>query len=95
MRKSDLTIFPEPGNKMRLISKGPYKIIRHPMYTALFIIFIPFLIYDFTFIRLGVMVIFTINQVLKLFYEEKLLDKRDSGYRKYMNKTWRLVPYIF
>ena len=95
MRKSDLTIFPEPGNNFNLITHGPYKVIRHPMYTALFIVLIPLVVFDFSFYRFSVLIVFSINQILKLLYEEKLLIMKNPAYIIYMGSTWRLVPILF
>jgi protein-S-isoprenylcysteine O-methyltransferase Ste14 len=95
MRKSVITVFPDPDPKMHLITKGPYKYIRHPMYTALFIILIPLVINQFTYTGLLVLIIFAVNQVLKIFFEEKLLLQSSPSYATYTNSTTRLIPFIF
>ncbi len=95
MRKSYITIFPEPDNKCILIEQGPYRIIRHPMYLALFLVLVPMVIEGPTPVRICVISIFTVNQVFKLLYEENLIRKKIPGYREYKNKTWRLIPFLF
>ena len=95
MRKSALTVMPEPGFKFSLVSKGPYKVIRHPMYTSLFVFLIPFVIYEFNYMNLAFFILFGINQVLKIFHEERLLVEKEPGYLLYMSKTWRLIPVLF
>lgn len=95
MRKSYITIFPEPDNKFVLIEQGPYRIIRHPMYLALFLVLVPMVIEEPTPVRICVTGIFALNQVLKLLYEEKLIREKIQGYTDYENKTWRLIPFLF
>ena len=95
MRKSVLTIFPDPDPNIILIVKGPYRIIRHPMYTSLFLVLIPLVFNPFSYLRLAVFLAFTINQILKLLFEESLLLKVVPGYKVYMKSTWRLIPKTF
>ncbi|HBH49746.1 MAG TPA: hypothetical protein DDX98_13965 [Bacteroidales bacterium] len=95
MRHSDLSIFPDPGKNIQLIIRGPYKYIRHPMYLALFVVLVPLVIFSFSWINLVVLVVFSINQVLKLFFEEKLIQQALPGYAAYMTKSWRLIPLLF
>lgn len=95
MRNSYLTIFPEPNSQFHLVQKGPYKIIRHPMYLGLFLVIIPIIIENPTNARIIAGIIFTCNQIIKLLYEEKLISKKVKGYTKYMKNTWRIIPLIF
>lgn len=95
MRKSTLTIFPIPGNNFRLIKTGPYRIIRHPMYTSLLLILVPLTIDNFNWLRLTLLLIFTLNIVLKLLFEENLIRKKVPEYDKYCTTTWRLIPILF
>jgi protein-S-isoprenylcysteine O-methyltransferase Ste14 len=95
MRHSYLTIFPEPNSTFNLVKKGPYKIIRHPMYLALFLVIIPLIIDNPTNYRIIAGILFAINQIIKLLYEEKLIISKVEGYSKYMHKTWRILPLIF
>ena len=94
MRKSGLTAMPDPQPQIRLIKSGPYKLIRHPMYTSLFIVLIPIVVFNFSIASLIVLIVFSINQLLKIKFEEKLLCDKISEYRIYMKKTWRLIPWL-
>ncbi len=95
MRKSVFSVFPDPEPAFILIENGPYKFIRHPMYLALFLVLIP-LVISFPIInRIILMVIFTINQILKINYEEKILLKKISGYKQYTQRTKRLIPFLY
>ncbi len=95
MRKSNLTVMPDPGMNFKIISDGPYRLIRHPMYASLFLFLFPLVIYHITFLKVAIFILFAINQVLKLRYEEKIITDKFPRYADYMQKTWRLVPYVF
>lgn len=95
MRHSVLTIFPDPNPAIRLIKKGPYRKIRHPMYSALFLVFIPSTIFQYSYLNLIILAIFTVNQVFKILFEEHLLMLKLPEYVDYQRETWRLVPWIF
>lgn len=95
MRRSVFSVFPEPNNESSLLNSGPYRVIRHPMYTALFLVFIPIVIFQFNYFNLFIFIIFAINQILKINFEELLLLSKFTDYRSYREKTWRLFPFIF
>jgi protein-S-isoprenylcysteine O-methyltransferase Ste14 len=84
----------ESGQKV--ISTGPYSIVRHPMYSGIL------LMYGFTPVALGsywaligsfflfVMIIF------RIFSEEKFLANNLNGYKDYLQKMrYRLIPGIW
>ena len=84
----------EKGQKV--ISTGPYALVRHPMYSGVIIF------YGFSPLALGsywavisVMTIIPIL-VLRIRGEEKELVEKLEGYREYMTKTrYRLVPGVW
>lgn len=88
-------VIPNPRKEATLIKRGPYKLIRHPMYSALFLLTIPMTINYFNETRLVILIIFSVNMIYKMFYEEKLLKEKYIDYKNYMKSTFRLIPYIF
>jgi len=84
----------EKGQKV--ISTGPYAVIRHPMYVAVLLMyfFSPIALGSFwaviAFIPLPVLIIF------RIFNEEKVLAKELPGYKDYMQKVkYRLIPFVW
>jgi len=84
----------EKGQKV--ISTGPYAIIRHPMYVAVLMMYVlsPLALGSYwavlAVLPLPVLVIFRIKS------EEKILRDKLPGYREYTQKVkYRLIPYIW
>jgi protein-S-isoprenylcysteine O-methyltransferase Ste14 len=95
MQKSKLRILPEPSLHATLITNGPYRLIRHPMYTAILLAGIGLLILQFTWIRLAITIALAIVLLFKLFWEERLLSRKFEAYEQYTKNTYRLIPFIF
>ncbi|GAB4136386.1 MAG: isoprenylcysteine carboxylmethyltransferase family protein [Bacteroidia bacterium] len=95
MGARQFSVFPKPVEKARLITKGPYRIIRHPMYTAILLMAGVLTADQFNIFRCSVFLLLCINQVIKLFWEERMLKEKMPEYADYMKKTWRLIPYVF
>ena len=80
----------------RVISTGPYALVRHPMYAGalLLIIGLPLALGSWY----GVLGIFGFLPVLiwRLSDEERFLTRNLPGYAEYMSKVrWRLIPGLF
>lgn len=80
----------------KVISTGPYAIVRHPMYAAALIMLlgIPVSLASWW----GVVVLVAILPVLawRLIDEERVLLRDLGGYADYRRKVrWRLIPYIW
>lgn len=95
MKKSKLRILPEPSLHATLITNGPYRFIRHPMYTAILMGSVGLLIHQFTWFRLSILIALAIVLVAKLTWEERMLLQKFETYRDYMLRSKRLFPFIF
>jgi protein-S-isoprenylcysteine O-methyltransferase Ste14 len=78
-----------------LVSSGPYKMIRHPMYLAIILAIIPMVIDDFTPLRLLLLILLGTILILKIRYEESMLGRQFPDYSHYASGTWRLIPFVY
>ena len=88
------TVEVEAGQKV--ISTGPYALVRHPMYVGglVFILGIPLSLGSWW--GLFIVVLFTPVMVWRILDEEKLLAKDLPGYAEYRNRVkYRLVPSVW
>ena len=80
----------------KVVSTGLYKIIRHPMYTATLLIFLSMPIILGSLVSLIVFLTYPIIIVIRIVYEEKLLEQELIGYLDYKKKVkYRLIPFIW
>ncbi len=77
------------------MTRGPYRVIRHPMYTSLLLGGAALLIMHFSMERLLILLLLATVLIVKLNFEERLLCEKFPGYREYMRRTSRLFPYVF
>jgi protein-S-isoprenylcysteine O-methyltransferase Ste14 len=86
----------EIAEGQRVISTGPYAVVRHPMYTGgiVFMLAAPLMLGSWWAVIPAVVVCGGI--VVRLLDEERFLAKNLSGYADYCQRVrWRLVPGVW
>ena len=78
-----------------LVTSGPYRFIRHPMYAAQLVSFLALVLDVFTPARLAVWGALGVVLVLKLSREEEFLLRRFVEYAQYARHTRRLIPWVY
>jgi len=94
LRQSNFSVMPEPVAGGQLIEEGPYRVIRHPMYTSIIIASIGALIIHGGWIKLLYLVVLIAVLWVKLKREEQLLSLVYSGYADYRQRTHAIIPGI-
>lgn len=88
------TIQVEAGQKV--ISGGPYRFVRHPMYVGFGVLFLFVPLALGSYVALPVFALLIPVIVFRLLNEEKVLRRELPGYAEYCLRTrYRLVPYVW
>lgn len=86
----------EVEKNQKVISNGLYRIVRHPMYIGVLMMFIPTPVALGSYWGLIPMATILFALVLRILNEEDVLCKDLPGYKEYCQKTrYRLIPYIW
>ncbi len=96
MKIGNFNVQPEVKPMALFITRGPYKIIRNPMYAGLILFFGASIISYYSPIRLAVMILLIYIFIEKIKLEEQFLSVRfGNDYLQYKKKTFRLFPFIY
>ncbi|MCS6818114.1 MAG: isoprenylcysteine carboxylmethyltransferase family protein [Blastocatellia bacterium] len=86
------SIFPEAR---RLVTCGPYGIVRHPMYLGEILAGFGLILQAFSGFALLLFVLFLFAQLMRMRYEEQILESTFPEYAAYKRRTARLIPRIY
>lgn len=95
MKLGNFNVVPYPVVNGNMVTAGPYSVIRHPMYTSIFIFALALLAGQFDYLKLIISLVLVAGLVVKMIYEEGLLCKHFAGYKSYMQKTKRVIPFVW
>ena len=91
----NFNVRPHPKETGRLIVHGPYKFIRHPMYSSLFFGGLGVLFCQFNYWKLGAWLLLIVVLALKARFEEKSLCDHYTEYRAYQKSNKAFIPWIW
>ncbi len=86
------SIFPEAR---QLVTRGPYGIVRHPMYLGEILAGFGLTVQAFSEFALLLFVLFLLVQLARMRYEEQILERTFPEYAAYKCRTARLIPRIY
>ena len=95
MRRSKLRVAPEVAAGATLITAGPYRWIRHPMYTAVVLLAVALVADAPSPLRVVLGLALLGVLAAKLTREERLLRAHFPGYTDYARVTARLIPGLW
>lgn len=94
-RWGNFNIRPEPRSGARLVTRGPYRHIRHPMYASVLLGVGALVAADPRPWRIALLAALLVVLMLKAAREEEYLRAAFPEYATYASRTWRLVPFVY
>jgi protein-S-isoprenylcysteine O-methyltransferase Ste14 len=91
-RSFHATADPTPGG---LVTTGPYRYVRHPIYTAICLFGWAGVVSNPSELAAALGVVLTAGAIVRMFCEERLVVERYPEYREYARRTKRMVPHVF
>jgi protein-S-isoprenylcysteine O-methyltransferase Ste14 len=83
---------PTPGG---LVTTGPYRFIRHPIYTAACLFVWAGVLSNWSVLAGFLGVVLLVGAFVRMLCEERLVVAAYPEYREYARSTKRMVPYVF
>ncbi len=83
------------STKGRLITNGPYKWLRHPIYASIIYFFWACVIAYPNIETIGAVLLITLGSYARMLLEEKSLLETYEEYTVYCKRTKRIIPYLF
>ncbi|MGP1614459.1 MAG: methyltransferase family protein [Pollutimonas bauzanensis] len=94
-RPGNFNIHPEPKASGRLITSGPYRYMRNPMYTALLLFAAAEVLAYADMWKVACWIALAAVLFAKARLEERSLRERHAGYAEYAKRVHRFIPGLF
>lgn len=79
-----------------LVTAGPYRVVRHPIYFGYLVGHVGFLLANFSWRNVAVLALLYAAQVIRIRREEAILAATDADYGRYQRHVrWRLLPFVY
>jgi len=94
-RLGNFNIRPELKEGCALITTGPYRLVRHPMYTSVLLMSLGLAISTPIYLEWSSFLLLILVLALKAVREEYLWCEENAAYREYMDNSKRFIPFIY
>jgi protein-S-isoprenylcysteine O-methyltransferase Ste14 len=92
---SSLTAVPYPKENGSLVETGPYRLVRHPIYSGLILMVFGWAFFVHGWLTLVYAAVIFIFFDLKSRREEEWLKARFPGYMEYQKRVRKLIPFVY
>lgn len=93
-RVGNFNVVPEIRENASLIVTGPYRFVRHPMYSSLILFMLGIVLWHFNWINVLFLSIMIVAVALKAFKEERLWSNHHKDYLDYKARTKMIIPFV-
>lgn len=94
-RLGNFGVYPEPLGHAELITSGPYRWVRHPMYLSLLLFMLGIAMYNGGLLNQLSLLTLLAAVLGKMQIEEAYLRERFDSYAQYSAVSKRLLPYLY
>lgn len=94
-RPGNFRILPEPRHGGRLVVSGPYRWVRHPMYSALMLVALGGVLNSLHSLNVLGMAWMVATLWIKAGREERLMVQMHSAYARYQQTVPRFIPWLW
>ena len=89
------TVFPRPRERAEVVERGPYRVVRHPIYSS-GLLFLTGISLRHSPVALLVTAVLAVVWGMKARVEERFLAERFPGYAAYAaRRRYRLLPFVY
>ncbi len=92
---ANFSALPYPKPEATLIETGPYRMVRHPMYSGVILIAFGWAFVMHSWLAIGTALVIFIFIDFKTRREETWLKEKFPGYAAYQHRVRKLVPLIY
>lgn len=87
-------VFAAPRRSGTLVTTGIYAKVRHPMYTAVIVMFAGYILYFGSMLTLPLWIAFSALYLIKAVKEEGIIMDKFPEYEEYRKRTGRFLPFL-
>lgn len=92
---ANLTILPRPKEQAELVETGPYRFVRHPVYSGVVCMAFGWAFWVQGWLTLVYAAMLFVFLDLKSRREEKWLQEKFPGYAAYRQRVRKLIPFVY
>jgi len=91
----NLSALPHPKDDAELVESGPYRLVRHPIYSGVILGAIGWALLNASLLTLIYAVLLFVFFDIKSRCEERWLRRKFAGYAAYQARVSKLLPFIY